>query len=126
MTIAKDIMKKKVITVQDKAKVEEVSKLLIEKKLSGVPVVDKNQNLVGFVSEKDIIQAIGSKDFLKKSVRDIMTRDVIVADEYASLDYIEELFTEKHLRRVPIVRGRKVVGVISRKDVIKRLMGHYY
>ncbi len=126
MTKAKDIMKKKVITVRDNAKVEEASKLLIEKKLSGIPVVDKNQNLVGFVSEKDIIQAIGSKDFLKKSVRGVMTRDLTTADENASLDYISEVFAEKPLRRVPIVRGRKIVGIISRKDVIKRLMGHYY
>lgn len=126
MIRAKDIMKKKVITVRDKAKVEEASKLLIEKKLSGVPVMDKNQNLVGFVSEKDIIQAIDSKDFLKKSVRDVMTRDVTSVEENASLDYISEVFTEKPLRRIPIVRGRKVVGIISRKDVIKRLMGHYY
>ena len=126
MTMAKDIMKKKVITVRDKAKVQEASRLLIEKKLSGVPVVDKNQNLVGFVSEKDIIQAIGSKKFLKRSVRDVMTRDVTSVEENASLDYISEVFTEKPLRRIPIVRGRKVGGVISRKDVIKRLMGHYY
>jgi len=88
--------------------------------------VDKNQNLVGFVSEKDIIQAIGSKDFLKKSVRGVMTRDLTTADENTSLDYISEVFAEKPLRRIPIVRGRKVVGIISRKDVIKRLMGHYY
>ncbi len=126
MTRVKDIMKKRVVTVRENAKVEEASKLLIEKKLSGVPVVDKNRNLIGFVSEKDIIQAIGSKDFLKKCVKDVMTRNVTCVEENAPLDHVSAVFTEKPLRRVPIVRGKKVVGIISRKDVIKRLVGHYY
>lgn len=126
VTKVKDVMKKKVITIRENASVREVSKLLIKKKLSGVPVVDKNRNLIGFVSEKDIIQSVGSKNFAKKCVKDVMTRDLATADENASLDYISEVFAEKPVRRIPIVKGRKLVGIISRKDIIKRFIGHYY
>lgn len=126
MKYARDIMTRKVITVRGDTAVARVSHILIKNKLSGVPVTDRANRLLGFISEKDIIKSVGSRKFSSKKVKDIMTQKVIAVQEDDRLDYVSQIFTEHPFRRVPVVRNGKVVGIISRRDVMNNLLTDYY
>lgn len=126
MATVKEIMVKKVVTVNEKESLKAVCKILVSRKLSGIPVIDAKDNLVGFISERDIIQAVGSKDFQDKRVSDVMTCKVLSIDEHTPLEQISQLFTDKPFRYIPVTKNGKLVGIVSRKDVINRLLGQYY
>jgi CBS domain-containing protein len=126
MAVLKDIMKKNVKIIKESASLRELSKLLIKNKLSGVPVIDSNKNLAGFVSERDIIGAVASGDFGDKKVKDIMTKKVIFLEDYTSLEVVSKVFTEHPIRCMPVTRKKKLIGIVSRKDVISKLLGQYY
>jgi CBS domain-containing protein len=126
MLRVKDIMTKDIITIPQDLSVQEICHILIKHRLSGLPVIDKKKNLVGFVSERDIIASVGLKHFLNKKASDVMTKRVFSVKENVSAEEVSKIFTEKPFRYVPVMRGSKVVGVISRKDVIDRLLGQYY
>lgn len=126
MAALKNIMKKNVKTIRENATLPEVSKLLIKYKLSGVPVIDKNKNLVGFASERDIIGALASGDFLNTKVKDIMNKKVIFLEDFTALEVVSQVFTQHPIRYLPVTRKRRLVGIISRKDVINKLLGQYY
>lgn len=126
MLKVKDIMTKEVITIPQDMRVEEICATLIKHRLSGLPVIDKKRNLVGFVSERDIIASVNRKDFLGEKARDVMNKKVFSVKEDMSTEEVSRLFTEKPMRYVPVKRDNRVVGVISRKDVISRLLGQYY
>lgn len=126
MTAVREIMVKKVVTVNAGESLEGVCKLLVSKKLSGVPVVNADAKLVGFISERDIIAAIGSGSFKGKKVSDVMTRNVLSIDEEDPADKISQLFTDKPFRYIPVTKNDKLVGIVSRKDVINKLLGQYY
>lgn len=126
MLQAKDIMTKKVIVVRKDTKIQDICKILIKNKLSGVPVVDKKRNLAGFISERDIIAKVNLRDFLQKKAEDLMTKDVVTISYNTTTEEVARVFTEKPYRYLPVVRQNKVVGIISRKDVIDRLLGQYY
>lgn len=117
-------MARKIITVSSDTPIEEVCRILTKNNLSGVPVVNKSKKLVGFISEKDII-ANYTRSFGKKT-RDIMNKNVTYIKYGTPLDKASEIFTDKTFRHLPVVKNGKVVDVISRKDVISRLVGHYY
>lgn len=118
-------MAKKIITVYDDVSIEEVCGILAKHGLSGVPVVDKNKKLVGFISERDIIANFGKKCLTQKA-GDLMQREVIFIKYGTSIEEASKIFTEKKIRHLPIVKNGRVVDIISRKDIIKHLVGHYY
>lgn len=118
-------MAKKVITVFTDTPIEQVCKILSNHGLSGVPVVDRNKKLVGFISERDIIANFGKKCLTQKA-GDLMQRRVIFIKYGTSIEEASKIFTEKKIRHLPIVKNGKVIDIISRKDIIKHLVGHYY
>lgn len=126
MLKVKDIMSKAVVSVSRESDVREVCALLTENKLSGLPVVDKKGALVGFISERDIISAVNRENFPGKKAKDIMVRKVVSVSENMSVEEAGRIFTEKPYRCLPVTRAKKIVGIISRKDVINRLLSHYY
>ncbi len=127
MLKAKDIVNRDFVTVSSNADVRKISALLIKNRMSGLPVVEKGAKLVGFVSERDIIAAVAtSKNVLKKKARDIMTKKVVSVKENALVEQVTKIFTEKPFRYIPVTRNDALVGIISRKQVINRLLGHYY
>lgn len=126
MLKVKDIMTREVITVPQDMNVQEICDTLIKHRLSGLPVIDKKRTLVGFVSERDIITSVNRKDFLTKKAKDVMSKKVFSVKEDMSTEEVSKMFTDKPIRYLPVRRGNKVVGVISRKDVINRLLGQYY
>lgn len=119
-------MTKNVVTLLQDMSVQDVCSALIKHRLSGLPVIDKGKNLVGFISERDIIASVGLKDFLNKKAKGVMTKKVLSVEEDVSAEEVSKIFTEKPFRYVPVTRGNKVVGVVSRKDIINRLLGQYY
>jgi len=132
MVKAKDIMKKDVITVKRNAPIQEAIKILVDNKITGLPVVNDDMRLVGIVSEKDILRILANMDLLmvlddiKKSdvtVEDFMTKDVVAFEQYDTLSDVCDCLIKKNFRRVPILSDGEVVGIISRRDLVKYISG---
>lgn len=109
---AKDIMTRDVVTVTPATSVKALAKLLIQNQITGVPVVDKNGKIVGIVSDADIVSKKA------RQVKSIMTGEVISVGEETPVEKIARLMTVHKLKRVPVIRGDKVVGIVSRADIV--------
>lgn len=125
MAKLKDLMEKKVIAVTGDMPVEQVCNILAENKLCGIPVIDKNRKLIGYVSEKDIIASV-SKKAKNKITKDIMNKNVFSIKDITTLHEVSRIFVEKPYRRLPVVKGSKLVGIISREDIVSHLIEEYY
>ncbi len=144
--LVKDIMSKDVVTVYETNTIEEVARIFIDKKISGVPVVDSQRKIVGIISEGDLVFQqkklnppvflsffdgviqVGKSAFfdeIKKIsaflVKDLMTKeDLIIAKETADVSDVASLLIENKVNRIPIVDDEnKVVGIVTRYDIIK-------
>jgi len=118
----KDIMSTDVVSVQPDTPVARVVELLIENEITGLPVVEPSGRLVGIVTEKDLIGVLCGQDAPSGTARDYMTDDVISFDEDDDIIAICECLINNHLRRVPILADGELVGIISRRDLIKYIM----
>lgn len=110
---ASDIMTTDVRTVEASTSVEAAARIMFEQSISGIPVVDERNHLVGVVSEFDVLAKEGD------TVGDIMTQNVITVGEDTDPEAIARMLIEQHIRRLPVVRGGEVVGIISRSDLIR-------
>jgi len=145
---ALDVMTTNVITVDPDTPVQALATLLSERGISGVPVVDKDSRLVGIVSEGDLLHRTetgterrtqrrrsrwldnfasdqeAARDYVKahgRTVREIMTREVISVNDMTELADIATLLETKRIRRVPVVRDGKLVGIVSRANLVRAL-----
>lgn len=122
MLCARDIMTKKVLTVKEDAKVTNVLKLLVENRITGVPVVSDDMRLLGMVTEKDILKSLWYNSNVKgSSAADLMSGEIISFDENDNLMKVFESLVESNFRRVPILSEGKLAGIISRRDIIEFL-----
>jgi CBS domain-containing protein len=147
MTQAKDIMTQEVITVKEDTPISEVAQILTEKHISGVPVLNTKEEMVGIVCESDIIDQTkrfhlptvvnlmgyivfleSGKKFekeLKKMIglitADIMTREVKTVSPETSLEEIASLMAEHHVHSIPVLDGKRLVGIIGKKDIVRSL-----
>ena len=142
---AKDIMSSPVVTVTPDASVADVAALLLEKRISGVPVVDASGQIAGIISEGDLLRRVETNtqrhrphwlevllgrsgdagSFIKSHasrVGDVMSHDVIASHPEASLRDIAELMERHGIKRVPIVDGGKLVGIVSRANLVQGLL----
>jgi CBS domain-containing protein len=110
--IAKDIMTKDVITVGPAASVKELAKTLVQQQISGAPVMNKKGQIVGIVSETDIVANKG------KQVKDIMSKKVCSVAEETPVEEIAALMTAHKISRLPVMSGQKLVGLVSRADIV--------
>jgi len=118
--LANDIMTKKVITVTPTTSVKDLAKTLTKNKISGTPVADKNGKLLGIVSRTDVVAKRGEK------VKDIMSKDIISVNEEIPVEEIANLFTTHKINRVPVLQGKKLVGIVSRADIVRAIaMGQH-
>jgi len=145
--LARDIMTATVVTVASDARVEHIAKLLLDKHISAVPVVDSAGRLVGMVSEGDLMRrreneterhrswwlnllagpADQARDYVKvhgHTAEDVMTRDVITVGEDTPVGEIAEILEKRRIKRVPVVREGKVVGIVSRANLLHGLAAH--
>jgi len=123
LMIAKDIMTTQVLTAYPDTTIMEVAKLLVEIEISGLIVLDKESSeVVGVVSEKDIIVAF---DFLKKTsapISDYINREVISVSEVTPIEEISKILVQENVKRVPVLDGKKLLGVVSRRDILRYIL----
>ncbi len=149
MTIARDVMETAVITVSPDTTIKELAEVLTKNKISGVPVVEASGKLVGIVTEGDLLHKevtpsapisfapvfgglASLKDFeryqedVKKlsamTAGEIMTSKLYTVNESADIRDISKIMMDNNVNRVPVVDGDKLVGIVSRSDVIQTLV----
>jgi CBS domain-containing protein len=141
---AADVMSTNVITVGPDARVQDVAQILLSARISGVPVVEADGKLLGIVSEGDLMRRVEAgterrrpwwlvilagrealaAEFIKehsRTVADVMTRNVITAAPDTPLSTIANLLEKNAIKRVPIVDEGKVVGIVSRANLLQAL-----
>jgi CBS domain-containing protein len=131
---AKDIMTRPAITVTPDRPIKVAASLLIEHAISALPVVDEQGELIGIVSEGDLVPLETRPDprrhllptpqrqaHVPLIVQEVMTRDVVALPEDADVAEVARLMLDRHVKRIPIVRDRHVVGIVSRRDLLKVL-----
>jgi CBS domain-containing protein len=120
--IARDIMTSKVCTISPEASVQEIAQLLSQHRISGAPVVDSTGKIIGIVTEADIISKVNREGM---RVSDIMSHEIIAVDEETPVGDIAQLLSERKIKRVPVVRDGKLVGIVSRADIVNAVaQGH--
>ena len=120
---ASDVMTTGVITVGLNTPVLDIVRTLLSHRISAVPVLDKDGILSGIVSEADLIHLEGS-DFLKShsvNAADVMTKPVIAANPEMALGELVALFDKHRIKRVPVVHHGKIVGIVSRTNILQAL-----
>jgi len=138
---AKDIMTTPVHTVQSTDSLEKVIAVICRNYISGVPVVQGNKRLVGLISERDILHAMyscdssGSKkgsaqpgkgklrDISKLVAKDIMVEDVVTAHPDTEFLRLASIMALQKVRRIPIVEGETLVGIVCHGDVGRAIFG---
>ncbi|WP_052891055.1 CBS domain-containing protein [Thermogemmatispora carboxidivorans] len=113
--IARDIMTRTVYTIRPEASAQEAAKLLDQKRISGAPVVDGDGRLIGMVTEADIISKVNREGL---RVADIMSHELIVVSAETSLEEIAALLSERKIKRVPVIENGRLVGIVSRADIV--------
>ena len=117
----KDIMTKSVITASPETPINHLIATLVEKRITGIPIVDNNNNLVGIVSEFDVLHLLLEGDSeIPKTAADVMTKNVIAfEDTSTAIDVCEFFINNPSKRRIPIINAGKLVGLVSRADIVK-------
>jgi CBS domain-containing protein len=115
---AGDVMTLGLLTVSPHTSVLEAMSLIVAHEITGFPVVDNNQNLIGIVSEKDLLTLFRDPHVRSRQVADIMSYDVTAAVTSTSMLDVCECLANSGFRRVPVVERGKLVGIISRSDLI--------
>ena len=126
MAFVRDIMKKEVIVAKADDSIRQVSKILTEKKISNMPVINKKEEILGIISEKDIIRAMECDDCMKKTAKNVMTTEILSVKEGDPVEYVSKIFIEGPYRRLPVTRNKRVIGVVTRESIIKSFMKDYY
>jgi CBS domain-containing protein len=147
MTSARDVMTTEIVSVSPETSIQAIAQLLVDKGISAVPVVDRHGALLGMVSEGDLIgrddrarearrdwwltllaegEAL-SPEFLNhmrsagRTARNVMTTPVVTVEESAEVSEIARLLAAHRIKRVPVVRDGRVVGIVSRADLLRTL-----
>ena len=126
-------MSSPVTTVTGDTSLKDAAEILVTHEISALPVVDWRHKLIGILSEADIVPLELTPDpraqmipvtgrVVAHTVEEAMTRDVIALPEDASISWIASLMLEKHIKRIPIVSGEFVVGIVSRRDLLRVLI----
>ena len=123
MLKAKDIMTTQVITATKDTPILEALELLAKNNITGIPVVEDEMTLVGILTEKDVLRLFYTNDDLtKETVNSFMTQPAVYFDENEALGDVCECLMNYFLRRVPVTSNGKVVGIISRPDIIEYIL----
>lgn len=142
---AKDVMSRNIIYVDPDATVLHAARLMLQHHISGLPVIDKVGALVGILSEGDFLRRGETRTEHRRSrwleflmgpgkiaseythshgskVSEVMTSDVCTASESASLEEIVELMERHRIKRVPITRDKKMIGIITRSNLMHAMV----
>jgi CBS domain-containing protein len=137
-----DVMTTNVITAREDTPVREIARLMLKYRISGLPIVDGDRHVVGIVSEGDLMRRAENDtdaryswwlaplisrnnraaDFIKahgSKASDVMTRDIIAVTEGASLREVATILEKNHIKRVPVTRDGRLVGIVSRSNLLQ-------
>ena len=120
----KDIMAKKLVTFKPDTKVIAAIQILIKNRFSGAPVVNDKGELIGILSEMDCMETVIHNSYYGESggfVRDFMTTELTTVNPEMGIVDLAQFFQKKHFRRLPVVKNGKLVGQVSRRDVLKAI-----
>lgn len=145
-----EIMKKDVYTVTDEATIKDVLQVLVESKTSGLPIVNDKQQVVGFISDGDIMKFIAKQnpriidmtsfitvwydtesfekklhDLMDLNVMELATTKLVSVEIDYDLDEVAKVLGEKKIKKVPVLEDGKLAGVISRSDILRYILGTY-
>ena len=116
-----EIMTRSVLTAKPETLVVDIVRLMARNKITGLPVVDANNRLIGVVSESDIIGKAGD------TVEDIMTNGSWTVNEDTTLGEAAEVMLRRRIRRLPVVKGdNELIGLLSRSDLISFFASHVW
>ncbi len=140
---ASDVMTRTVITIKEHASVAEALRLMLGKAVSGLPVVDGNDQLVGIITEGDLLRRaelatgrhisrwknlfgswFAANEYVRthaRSVGSVMTREILCITEDTPLPTLVQIMEEGHVKRLPVTKDGKVIGIVSRRDVLQPL-----
>jgi CBS domain-containing protein len=144
MMTAADVMTTKVLTVTPETRVARVASIILDHEITALPVVDEEQRLLGIVSEDDLVRLAEAKRDARRAwwltlmttsatdlkevfgrgeqpVEQVMSRDVVVASEDTSLRKLVTMLSRRRTKQVPILRDGKLVGIVSRIDILRYL-----
>lgn len=148
MLKAKDIMTRDVITVTEDTPVSEIAKILLEKRINGLPVLNDQGELVGIVSNSDLIDQTKRlhiptvialfdaviylervrhfKKELEKmagsTAKDIYSKNPVTIIPETNVEDIATIMAEKHVHTLPVMEGRKMVGIVGKIDIIRTMV----
>jgi CBS domain-containing protein len=142
---ARDVMTTNVVTVTPDTTVEDIARTLLARRISAVPVTDAASQVVGIVSEGDLMRRPESgtdrptgwwlglllspkeqaAEYVKthgRHAKDVMSRPVITVDDTATLEQVADVLERRLIKRVPVLRDRKLVGIVSRANLLQGLV----
>ena len=120
----KDYMATGLITLTPEMGVMEAVQKFLDYRISGAPVVDERGNMIGMLSEKDCLKVVLNAAYYEEmggTVSDYMMKDVITIDASTGIVEVAEMFIKSSFRRYPVTSDDKLIGQISRRDVLKAL-----
>lgn len=143
--VARDIMTREVRAVRPDTSLQDIARLLVDRHISALPVTDREDRIIGIVSESDLLRRgeVGTekhrsrwleifvdpdrlaREYVKThgiKAMDLMTTHVHCVTENASLAEIADLMDSQHVKRVPVVRDGKLIGIISRADLVRAIL----
>ena len=118
----KALMTTNVISVKKQTPITEVIEVLVAHDITGLPVVDDEMTLMGVISEKDLLSLLTDSPDDSATAEDFMTKEVVCFDREDSIIDLTDCFVKNHFRRVPILAGGKLVGIVSKKDIIAYIL----
>jgi CBS domain-containing protein len=145
----RDVMTKPVVSIDAEAPISLAIRLMLQKKISGLPVVDAAGNLVGVVTEGDFLRRAETgtqfapprwleflmgpgplaRDYVKahgRKVSEVMTRDAKTVDEDTQLNDVVALMERNGIKRVPVLRGKRLVGIVTRANLLRALVSYMH
>ena len=114
----KDLKHRTAVTVKPQESIAAVIQKLTEHDMGSVPVCNEANELVGIITERDIVRKCNLKDSKKIKVQDVMSRKVVIGKPEDELDYAIAAMKQARIRHIPIVDGKKVTGMISMRDLL--------
>ena len=121
----KEFMAKQLITFQSDTPIETAMESFLENKISGAPVLDNQGKLVGVLSEKDCMRTLFESSYynnLGGFVREYMSTDLKTINIHDTLSNLADEFIKSRFRRFPVMEGDKLVGQISRRDILRAIV----
>lgn len=121
MLTASAVMTQDLVTIRPDATIKEAIDLLISKQISGLPVVDDDRRLIGVITEFALLAMVYDEKVQNHPVSQHMTREVITVEADDPINRIADLCIVHRVRRLPVMKDGRMVGLIARRDVLRAM-----